>query len=294
MSVASTRGSIFQEDAEILDHQSHEGDQYTLRLLAPKCANHARAGQFVHLQCDPSLPLRRPLSIMRCNAREGWIDLLYKDVGQGTHLLASRLPGEIINLLGPIGNTFQLSNQRPIRILIGGGVGIPPMIFLAEAIADSLPDDTQNTLVVMGSEVPFPFDVSQSSVTVAGVNHGINACIDSMESLNIPSRLSSLQGYQGCHRGYAPELAKQYLDSLTKDQLTKVEIFSCGPFSMLAAVKQLAQEFDISCQVSLEETMACAVGGCAGCVVEVTLPGGNAMKRVCVDGPVFDAEIVRI
>jgi dihydroorotate dehydrogenase electron transfer subunit len=229
---------------------------------------------------------------MRHNSEEGWIDLLYKDVGQGTHLLASRQPGEIINLLGPIGNTFQLSSERPTRILIGGGVGIPPMIFLAETIADSLPDDRQNTLVIMGSEVPFPFDVSRSSITVTGIDQDTDACITILEKLNIPSRLSSLQGYKGCHQGYAPELAKQYLQSLTADELKKVEIFSCGPFPMLATVKLLAQEFDISCQVSLEETMACAVGGCAGCVVEVTSPEGNAMKRICVDGPVFDARVV--
>jgi len=104
----------------------------------------------------------------------------------------------------------------------------------------------------------------------------------------------SLQGYQGCHEGYAHELAKQYLQSLSTEQLANVEIFSCGPLPMLAAVKQLAQEFDLSCQISLEETMACAVGGCAGCVVEVTLPKGNAMKRVCVDGPVFNARAINL
>jgi len=103
-----------------------------------------------------------------------------------------------------------------------------------------------------------------------------------------------MQDYDGCHRGYAPELAKQYLQSLDKNDLTKAEIFSCGPLPMLAAVKQLAHEFDINCQVSLEENMACAVGGCAGCVVEVKLPEGNAMKRVCVDGPVFNASAVSL
>jgi len=162
-----TRGSIFQEDAKIIDHQHHDGDQHTMRLFAPQCASNAHAGQFVHLTCDPSLPLRRPLSIMRSNAQEGWIDLLYKDVGQGTHLLTTRQTGETISLLGPIGNTFHLSSNQPIRILIGGGVGIPPMIFLAETIAQHFPEDRENTFVIMGSEVPFPFDVSHSSCEVA-------------------------------------------------------------------------------------------------------------------------------
>jgi len=287
-----TRGSIYLEDAVILDHQHHEGDQHIVRLNALRCAEHAQAGQFVHIQCDPSLPLRRPLSIMRTNSKENWIDLLYKDVGQGTHLLANRATGDTLSMLGPIGNVFQLSEDRPIRVLIGGGVGIPPMIFLAETIASLYPDDVHNTLVIMGSETPFPFELEESSTKVSGIAQETNASITALEMLNIPSRLSSLQGYTGCYQGYAPDLARQYLQSLQSSQLSRVEIFSCGPHPMLAAVKQLAQDLGVDCQVSLEERMACAVGGCAGCVVEVATQAGNAMKRVCVDGPVFDAQTI--
>ncbi|MCW8964018.1 MAG: dihydroorotate dehydrogenase electron transfer subunit [Gammaproteobacteria bacterium] len=289
---SDTRGSIYLEDAVILDHQHHEGDQHIVRLDAPRCAEHAQAGQFVHIQCDPSLPLRRPLSIMRTNNRENWVDLLYKDVGQGTHLLANRAAGDTLSMLGPIGNVFQLSEVRPIRVLIGGGVGIPPMIFLAETIASLYPDDVQNTLVIMGSETPFPFEIEESSTEINGIARETNASIAALGALNIPSRLSSLQGYAGCHQGYAPDLARQYLQSLQPSQLSRIEIFSCGPHPMLAAVKQLAQDLGINCQVSLEERMACAVGGCAGCVVEVATQAGSAMKRVCVDGPVFDAQTI--
>lgn len=287
-----TRATIQLEDATVINHLHFPGDQHIIRLEAPECARRAVAGQFVHLQCDSSLPLRRPLSIMHSNVAENWIELLYKDVGHGTHLLSTRQPGDSMSVLGPIGNRFQLNKGRSIRLLIGGGVGIPPMIFLAETIAEQFPEDVETTLVLMGSEVPFPFDLEKSSTNIPGIDNDVNQSLALLEARNIASRLTSMQGYDGCFQGYAPELASQYLHSLDKDMLSKVEIFSCGPLPMLAATKALADKFNIPCQVSLEETMACAVGGCAGCVVEVTDASGSAMKRVCVDGPVFDAQSV--
>jgi dihydroorotate dehydrogenase electron transfer subunit len=124
---------------------------------------------------------------------------------------------------------------------------------------------------------------------VPGQPDGVIACMPLLEDWGIASRLTSTQGYPGCFEGYVTDLAKTYLDALDKEQRQQVEIFSCGPTVMLKAVANLAKEYDLPCQVSLEEHMACAVGGCAGCVVEVQTKNGPAMKRVCVDGPVFDA-----
>jgi dihydroorotate dehydrogenase electron transfer subunit len=113
-----------------------------------------------------------------------------------------------------------------------------------------------------------------------------------LEDWGIPNRLASLQGYPGCYEGYITDLARTWLNALTDNQREQVEIFSCGPHPMLEAVAVLAREYGLPCQVSLEEYMACAVGGCAGCVVQVNTDAGPAMKRVCVDGPVFDAYAV--
>jgi dihydroorotate dehydrogenase electron transfer subunit len=109
-----------------------------------------------------------------------------------------------------------------------------------------------------------------------------------LDDWGIPSRLASLQGFAGCHQGYVTELAHAWLESLTPEQRSEVGLYSCGPHPMLEAVVNLARTFGLPVQVSLEEFMACAVGGCAGCVVEVSTEQGPAMKRVCVDGPVFD------
>ena len=101
-----------------------------------------------------------------------------------------------------------------------------------------------------------------------------------------------MQGFKGVYKGYVTDLAKEYLDTLSKEDLSQVEVYSCGPHPMLKAVAKLARDYNLACQVSLEEYMPCAVGGCAGCVVEVQTDDGSAMKRVCVDGPVFDAHSV--
>ena len=113
-----------------------------------------------------------------------------------------------------------------------------------------------------------------------------------LDDWGIPSRLSSLQDYPGCFNGYVTDLSRYWLDKLDEDQRKEVEIFTCGPTPMLKAVAQLAKKYNVSCQVSLEEYMACAVGGCAGCTVLIKTDEGPAMKRVCVDGPVFEAETV--
>ena len=96
MSDQSRRGTIGLETAQILSHQPYAGEQYVLSVQAPECAATAKPGQFVHLACDPLLAMRRPVSIMRANPQQGWVDFLYKIVGRGTALLAERKPGETI------------------------------------------------------------------------------------------------------------------------------------------------------------------------------------------------------
>lgn len=284
------RNTIFVEAARVLAHDAYAGDQYILRVQAPRCAQRARPGSFAHLQCDPQLPMRRPLSIMRVHGADGWVEFLYRAVGTGTRLLAQRKVGDAISLLGPIGRHFEPGDARPRPLLIGGGVGIPPMVFLAEWLHRHQPH--KQALVLMGSETPFPFTPQRSAITVDGVPEGVSAAMPLLEEWGVASRLTSRQAFAGCYQGYVTQLAEQWLAALTPAQRREVEIFACGPHPMLAAAAAVAQRHDIPCQVSLEEFMACAVGGCAGCVVPVKTPAGPAMKRVCVDGPVFDAASV--
>ena len=126
------RGTLFVEDGEVVSVEHFPGDQVIMRIRVPKCSAAAKPGTFVHISCDDALPMRRPLSIMR--VVDDQIDVLFKTLGDGLRLLAAKHPGDPVSVLGPIGQPFRIDSDKPNCVLIGGGVGIPPMVFLADAM----------------------------------------------------------------------------------------------------------------------------------------------------------------
>ena len=283
------RDTIFAEDAAVLAHAEWPGDQLELRVHAPKTAAAALPGQFAHIACDPLLPMRRPLSIQRVDPEAGWVEFLYKRLGFGTRLLARRQAGDTLNLMGPIGRPFEVAEDTHYPVLIGGGVGIPPMIFLAEALKDR---PGVAPAAFLGSEVPFPFETVTSGLPLPGMPEGATAADPRMEQWGIPSRLASNAGLEGAHHGFVTDLARAHLEPLAPAERRRAAIYAVGPEPMLEAAANLGRELGVATWLSLEEYMACAVGGCAGCTVRVEEPTGPAMRRVCVDGPVFPGEQV--
>lgn len=281
------RDTLFVESGELVAVERFPGEQYIMRFRAAKIAAAAKPGTFVHMSCDSNLPMRRPLSIMR--VVEDCIDVLFKSHGDGLRLLADKKVGASVSLLGPIGQPFKPDPQRPICGLIGGGVGIPPMVFLADALRQ---DPAWRPLAILGSEIPFPFELQPSALATAWADNKLVSSMPLLEDWGITSRLCSLSDFDGTFRGYVTDLADLWLQSLDDAEREQTQLFACGPTVMLKAVAALAERHNVPCQVSLEEFMACAVGGCAGCTVEVTTADGPAMKRVCVDGPVFEAAAV--
>ena len=222
---------------------------------------------------------------MSVNSKENTFDLLYKVVGDGTRELSKRKVGEQISVMGPIGNGFNFDSvKRPI--MIGGGVGIPPMV----ALAQQLNLKTQKPLAIFGSEVEFPFEMEITDKSYPFIENP--ATMSLLHEWEIDCLLTSNSGFQGVYKGYVTDLAREYLNTLSVEELKEVKIFACGPDMMLKAVKTLASQLNVECELSLEEFMACAIGGCAGCVVEVETEAGKSMKRVCVDGPIFDANSI--
>ena len=282
------RDTIFIEDGKLLTIDAFPGDQFIMRIRAPKCAAAALPGSFVHVTCDDALPMRRPLSIMR--TEDDCFEILYKTVGDGLRWLSATRPGDSISVLGPIGQPFRPSTGRPKPLLIGGGVGIPPMVFIADHLRQQGGDWAP--VAILGSEIPFPFELRTSAIATPWTDDTVSATMPLLEDWGFVCRLATFAGYEGCFDGYVTDLADQWLSTLTADDLAKTEVFSCGPTPMLKAVTALAAKYDLPCQVSLEEFMACAVGGCAGCAVKIRNSNGEAMQRVCVDGPVFDAHSV--
>jgi len=222
---------------------------------------------------------------MRASVKSGWIEILFRVTGIGTKALSENKKGDRLDILGPIGQPFRLKSYLKHLILIGGGVGIPPLLFLAEHLKKCTENIT--VVVLMGSETPFPFKISPSKIYMDSMPGEAIAGIPLVESMGIASRLATKHGFPGCYDGHVTELAKEYLNNLSIAK-GNVEIFACGPTPMLIEVQKLAGKYSKRSQVSVEEYMACGIGGCAGCTVRVQTETGLQMKRVCVDGPVFN------
>jgi len=280
-----TRSLIFQDEAEVVVHEKHPAKQHIIRFKSQSIANSAQPGSFVHIRCGEKYSLRRPVSIMQTNKQNGSFDILFKVVGAGTNSLAKVKAGDSLNILGPIGKPFTFSKEQPRGMLIGGGVGVPPMIFMAK----TLKEQGLEPMVILGSEVKFPFSPVISKLKATNIPDSVNTTMPLLEELGIPARCASQQAYPGTYKGYVTDLAKLWLEGLDESERAQVMVYACGPLPMLKAVHKLAKEFDLPCQVSLEEYMACGIGGCAGCVVRVQEGNVAAMRRVCVDGPVFDS-----
>jgi len=286
-SLTDPRNTLYVENAVILANVQREEGQFILGLKAPKTAASALPGQFVHIQVSDERPLRRPISIMLTDPDAGTIDLLAKAVGDGTRELSERKAGEYLSVLGPVGRPFDLADTSRRYVCIGGGVGLPPVIFAADRLAGQA-----DVILFAGSEIEFPFALRPSGFMLPGINGNTILAITSLEERGIPSRLASNAGLYGCYEGHVPALARDYLLALDEAERQRCILLACGPHPMLHAVARLSRELNIPAQLSLEEYMACGIGGCAGCVVKTLEDGKEYYRRVCVDGPVFDAAIL--
>ena len=285
----SRRKTILESLGKVIGLNEHDGGQITLRIHCPDIVAKALPGQFIHIRCSNWLQMRRPMSIMRASKHGGWLEILFKRSGAGTEALSLCKPGESLKILGPIGNPFRLNNYLKHVILIGGGVGIPPLLFLAEHIKKN--NRHSSIIVFMGSEVQFPFKLKPSKIYIDSELGQAIAGIPFLEDLGVPSRLASNQGFAGCYLGHVTNLASKYLRKLNCEK-EEIEIFACGPNPMLVETQKVAKAYAHRSQISVEENMACAVGGCAGCTIAIQSESEINMKRVCIDGPIFDGASV--
>jgi len=284
----TNKNIIFEEKSEIVEQIRFDADQFITVVKAEKSSQTAKPGQFAFVECGGNTLLRRPLSYLRASKESQTVEFMYKTAGQGLESLSQMKKGDVIKVMGPIGNGFEHALEKKSAILIGGGVGIPPVLFLGEELKKT--NEDINLVAFFGSEIPFPFQTTASELIMPGIDDSINTTLDDMESLGIACRLSSQAGYKGCHSGFVTELAINFIETLSDEEKNQTVIYACGPESMLKAVALLAKEKQMDCELSLEEHMACAIGGCAGCTVMINENGDERMKRVCVDGPVFKSE----
>ena len=226
-------------------------------------------GQFAGLYPnDPSKLLPRPISICRWEPDSGELQFVFRVAGAGTASLAAQKTGDKVDMLGILGNGYDLGKLAGKRVLLlGGGIGIPPMVELAAAL-NGIP----------GSEVKAVMGYRDSSLFLTEE-------LKKYGNLLIATEDGSV-GTKG-----------NVLDAVRENGVTADAVCACGPMPMLRAVKKFAQEQGIPAYISLEERMACGVGACLGCVTKTVKEDGHSRvrnARICTEGPVFDAEEVEI
>lgn len=238
------------------------GDIYSFTIECPDAAKLARCGQFVHIRAA-GFTLRRPISICEIDRKAGTLRIVFLVKGSGTKAISQLNVGDYVDMIAPLGNGYSVSNvpENGRIIVAGGGIGVPPLLQTAKHF--------DNVTAILGFR-------SYGNIILADdfrrVCKDVIICTD--------------DGSVG-EKGIVTAPLKRELE---KGDIAAV--FSCGPTRMLNAVADMAKEYGVFCEVSLEERMGCGVGACVGCVARIERGGEEKLLRVCKDGPVFNAEEV--
>lgn len=238
-------------------------DAYLLKLDAPALAQTVSPGQFAMVQCGEGLDpfLRRPLSIHQVDKQLGFLSFLYKVRGKGTNWLSRRISGDRVSLLGPLGHGFNCSEPGSKGLVVGAGIGVAPLLFLASELADR----GWELVILMGGR-------SESGILRP----------DAFKEYG-KVKIVTEDGTRGI-KGTILDLVADELEKSSFDR-----IFSCGPLAVLKGVQGMSKEKRIPAELSLDEWMACGVGACLGCVCQ---GADGSYLRVCHEGPVFEASEV--
>lgn len=251
-----------KEKAFVLSQEQIGTGIYSLWLQAEAIAAAAAPGQFVSLYSqDGSRLLPRPISLCEIQPEQGNLRLVYRIAGAGTREFSALQPGDSVEILGPLGNGFPI---RPGRALVvGGGIGVPPLLELAR----HLPGEVQLVMGYRTGETYLEEELSRAGTLYLATEDG---------SRGTPGNV---------------------LDAIRSNHLSADVLYACGPLPMLRALKAFAERTDMEAWISLEERMACGIGACLACVcqsVEVDAHSQVKNKRVCKDGPVFNAREVEL
>ena len=252
----------FEEIVSIISQEKIAEGVYDMWLRTEEIAAHAKAGQFVSVYCnDGTKLLPRPISICEVNKEEKALRLVYRVAGGGTAEFSQMKAGETLRILGPLGNGFTLGEKK--AFLIGGGIGIPPMLQLAK----ELNCEKQIVVGYRNDELFLADELKQYGEVIVATEDGS-------------------VGTKG-----------NVLDAIRENGLKADVIYACGPTPMLRAIKNYAEENGIECYISLEERMACGIGACLACVCKSKEKDHHTNvnnKRICKDGPVFLSTEVEI
>ena len=273
----------FEEIAVVVDQSSLGNGIYDLTLKTDKIAKAAKAGQFVSVYSnDKSKLLPRPISLCGINRDDDTIRLVYRVTGEGTGTeeFSKLVRGDKVGILGPLGNGFTVQPGKK-AFLIGGGIGVPPMLQLAK-------DINAGIVQTPGGEKNPGQSARVDMNIVMGYRDENTFLLDEFKE-QAASFVATEDGSVGTKGNV--------IDAIKENALEADVIYACGPMPMLRALKAYATEHDMDCFVSMEERMACGIGACLACVCNTKDKDAHSNvnnKRICKEGPVFDAKEVEL
>ncbi|MCK4607489.1 MAG: dihydroorotate dehydrogenase electron transfer subunit [candidate division Zixibacteria bacterium] len=251
------------EDTFLKKRRSLGNDYYSLTFSPYSQAERCRPGHFVHLKLPGNdVFFRRAFSIAAVSPSAGEMEIIFKIVGRGTRAMAHLRPGDPINLLGPLGTPFKRPRKREHTLMVAGGIGFPPLLFLARDMISRGHDPKRIEFFYGGRTAG---DVIERS---------------RIKKLGVTFRPVTEDGSLGS-KGLVTVPVEEFIENHDNGNC---RIYGCGPEGMLKSTNELALRLGVPGQISLEAPMPCGIGVCLGCVVPLT-DGGHA--RVCCDGPVF-------
>lgn len=255
-------------NARVLNLEKLTASDYLLLLEEPQFAVQASPGQFLHIRIKDSLApfLRRPFSVAGAPPGKGVLQIIFRVVGKGTAVLSQAKRGTRLTCLGPLGKGFKPTPGLSPAVLLAGGMGVAPLLFLAHLLAK----EQKKILLFYG---------------VASITELLP--LKKFLPPQVELHLATDDGTSG-YRGPVTALLAEALQGGLKPG----EMFACGPRPMLQAVAGQNRGWNFPLQVSLEERMACGLGACQGCAVKIRQGGESSYRMVCCDGPVFDGQEV--
>ena len=263
-SVQGRPGGPLRANCEVLAYRKI-GGYHSLTFVTPEIAEHAQPGQFVSIGVQGhETTLRRPFSIYSVSRHGHWagtVEIIFDVVGPGTEWLATRSKHDLVDVVGPLGKPFPMPAQRVSALLVGGGYGAAPLLYLG------------HELVQAGHRV----DMLMGAATADRIFNSIEA-----KRLSASSQFTTEDGSLGT-QGLVTDVMPKMMDAGRTDV-----VYACGPMAMLAAVSDVAAEYQIPCQVAVEEEMACGTGVCWTCVLPYRRRDGMVNLRACTEGPVFN------
>jgi dihydroorotate dehydrogenase electron transfer subunit len=257
----------FSQKFKISFNKNLGGAFFKLTIEAPQFAKIALPGQFANIKVSDNYEpfLRRPLSVHATD--KGRVEFLYQVAGEATKILSQKKPGEFLDLIGPLGNGFKINNKTKANILVAGGMGVAPLLFLAQKLVHS----------------PWSIDHRHIFVLIGAKTKNQILCKKEFKNFGCEVKIATDDASCG-FKGYVSDLLKKVLQDTGDKKQTM--IYACGPRPMLKEVASISKKYKIPAQISLEEHMACGIGACFGCAVSTR----QGYKRACKDGPVFSAE----